>query len=344
MKNGLIVGVVYSKFDEKIGPHSPVWKPEWLSNELKENVSLKSITVLAGEKGSIPKSLAIIPFPSAGMKGLVKLFAFRNEDVRGRKTQCAITVLFKEFDDVIFYKYINNFVDEFDDTTAKIIELEESDADNEEIKKQVENFYEKIKEILNDLRDNEISKVDKVAFPIADVGKKNLKLYRGKVIICGDQEVGKTSIILRFTDKAFRKTYIPTIGVNITEKVVNLVDEAVELLLWDIAGQVKFQHIRKHFYEGANALILVFDLTRNDSFNNLRQWNKDINSNLKSPIPGIILCNKSDLKDQIIVTEKEIKELSNELNYGYLITSALTGDNINLAFDKIAKDLIKNDI
>jgi len=344
MKNGSIVGVVYSKFDEKIGPHSPVWKPASLSNELKENVSLKSITVLAGEKGIIPKSLAIIPFPSVGMKGLVKLFAFKDEEVRGRKTQCAITVLFKEFDDVIFYKYINNFVDDFEDTATKIVKLEESDAENEEIKKEIGYFYEKVQEILKDLRDNEISKKDMVPFPIADASKKDLQVYRGKVIVCGDQEVGKTSIILRFTDKAFRKTYIPTIGVNITEKVVNLVDNAVELLLWDIAGQIKFQHIRKHFYEGANALILVFDLTRSDSFFNLRQWNKDICSNLESHISGIILCNKCDLKDQIIVTEEEINELARELNYDYLITSALTGDNINLAFDKIAKDLIKNDI
>ena len=195
MKSDLIVGVVYSKFDEKIGPNAPVWVPDSLKTIERENVSLKSITVLAGERGSIPKSLAIIPFPSMGLKALVKLSAYRNEMARGKKTQYSLTLLFKEFDDVIFYKYINNFVNAFNATSEKIGKLEEAEAGNEEIKKEIITFYEKVHEILQDLRDHEVSEEEEVAFPFESEESKDPQTYRAKVIVCGDQEVGKTSII-----------------------------------------------------------------------------------------------------------------------------------------------------
>ena len=78
----------------------------------------------------------------------------------------------------------------------------------------------------------------------------------------GEPGVGKTSVILRFTDRAFKRTYLPTMGVNISEKIISHENDIVEYILWDVAGQAKFQLMRKHFYEGADAQILVFKLLK----------------------------------------------------------------------------------
>ena len=100
-----------------------------------------------------------------------------------------------------------------------------------------------------------------------------------KVSVVGDPACGKTSTILKYTDSAFRRTYLPTIGVNITKKKIKERND-ITLILWDIAGHLKFSQMRKTFYEGTKAILLIYDLTREDTFENVQGWFNDIRKNI----------------------------------------------------------------
>ena len=124
MQVNLIKYIIYSKFDEKLGPVATVWHPKELKKELREIVSLKTISLLVGEEGQAPKTLSMIPFPSVELKGLVKIFNYNDETSRGGTVDCSLTMIFDEIDDIIFYKYLKNFESLFENVSAKIISLE----------------------------------------------------------------------------------------------------------------------------------------------------------------------------------------------------------------------------
>jgi len=321
-----------------MGPIAVVWHPENLSLQIRGLISLKTINIMIGEETPRTKSLAILPFPSLNLKGLVKFMELRDKSKRGGVIESSLTLLYDEGYDSIFYKYLSHFEDIFDTTIDKIIKIEETTKDKKQILKELEDFFSKATRTLEDLQSEEIATEEQFAFPTIDQKEPHKDRLRFKIIVCGDPMVGKTSLILRFTDRAFRRTYISTIGVNITEKSIDYKNADIELIIWDIAGQIKFQQMRKHFYKGADALFLVFDLTSLETFKNIRKWNIDINNFLRSKIPGILLGNKSDLVDREI-SRKDGESMANELGYSYIETSALEGENVDEAFFKISKIL-----
>ncbi len=342
MDEPIIKGIVYSQFHEKLGPAAIVWIPDDLSDKIRNLVSMKSMSILVGEGGQIPSALTIIPFPSISMKGLIKLLEIKDKTRRGGAIDSSITLLFSEVNDLIFYKYKTNFEEIFTESTAKIIKLEETKADPKQIEAELNKLYEKSIEILNELRDAEIAAPD-AELIVKREEKPEIKAgFRFKVIVCGDPEVGKTSIILRFTNKAFKRTYIPTIGVNISEKQVFLeaINTRIEFIIWDIAGRGKFQRMRTHFYQGADGLLLVFDLTRLSTFKNVASWYQDVKASLHVDLMGFVLGNKSDLIDQRKVNAEESAILAQELKMDYIETSALSGENVDNAFYRLAAVLI----
>ncbi|NVM02784.1 MAG: GTP-binding protein [Candidatus Helarchaeota archaeon] len=343
MEKNLIKGGIYSKFHGKLGPRAIVWHPSDVSEEIRNTVSLKTINILSGEKGETPKSLAVIPFPSNNIKGLVKAIEIKDETRRGGVVDASITILFDEANDLIFYKYMSNFETVFNETSNKVIELEESNADKDRILAEMKEFYSKLNTILNELRETEISTREEDAFPEVIPEKVAVgKSFRFKIIVCGDPGVGKTSTVLRFTDRAFKRTYIPTIGVNISEKKVNLT-EAISIIyiLWDIAGQSKFSRMRKHFYQGADGVLLVFDLTRPNTLNSIPDWYKDVKSYLKRDMRGFIVGNKNDLIGNRKIKGSDALKIAEKLKLEYIETSALTGENIDDAFYKLGELLKK---
>jgi Ras-related protein Rab-1A len=164
-----------------------------------------------------------------------------------------------------------------------------------------------------------------------------------KTIITGDPGVGKTSMILQFTDRAFRRSYIPTIGANITEKNIYLQNASFQMILWDLAGQSKFQKIRSLYYNGAQCVIIVFDLTNTESFENVKNWYSDVKSSFSNFNElEIVMCgNKCDLTEEIQISQENALNLANELNMGYLETSARVGKNIDKIFDDMINNMIK---
>lgn len=178
-----------------------------------------------------------------------------------------------------------------------------------------------------------------------------------RVTLIGDGAVGKTAIRERYLGRGFKAEHLMTIGADFAAKDMvishNGRDYNVVFQIWDIAGQKRFQEIRSRFYLGSNAGICVFDITSQDSFQNIPKWLDELwkNNGARPPyIPIIILGNKSDLRDRHSVPIKKAEEYcealsakTEKLGYKvhYMETSALNGENIEEAFQKIGKLVLK---
>ncbi|MHA2035465.1 MAG: GTP-binding protein [Promethearchaeota archaeon] len=167
--------------------------------------------------------------------------------------------------------------------------------------------------------------------------------YSNKVILTGDFQVGKTSLIRRFVENSFKENYIATIGVQISKKTVSLSEQnKMNFIIWDIGGQsFQMTPYRSRFYNGANAALIVIDRTRQGNLSSVEKWYKDIKNSIPKDIPVIIVGNKSDLIDQLEISEDEIKEVAKQFGFHYILTSAKTGENVNDAFLYIAYRVIE---
>jgi small GTP-binding protein len=162
--------------------------------------------------------------------------------------------------------------------------------------------------------------------------------YSLKLILTGDFEVGKTSLIVRFVQNLFKETYHSTVGVEISKKTVDLAENTkINFAIWDIGGQItQMTPFRKRFYGGANAAFIVIDRTRPESLKSIQKWHNELSKYTGMKMKIIVVANKSDLEDKIIVSEEEIKRIANQLDFHYILTSAKTGENVNELFLYIA--------
>ena len=167
--------------------------------------------------------------------------------------------------------------------------------------------------------------------------------YRFKFVILGNHQVGKTSLVRRFVDNKFSHDYRATIGLNILSHSMEFFGNNIVYSLWDVGAQMYFKRFRKTYYLGAQAAFIVFDLTNKESFEKVNEWYDELETFIGGrEIPFIIIGNKSDLKDQRVVTYQEGVQLVNELSkksniqISYIETSALSGENVEDAFTLIA--------
>jgi len=174
-------------------------------------------------------------------------------------------------------------------------------------------------------------------------GKLPKGQFTSKLILTGDFKVGKTSLIKRFVENLFSESYISTIGVEISKKTVVMdEDTKINFVLWDIGGQISSMAPYRHrFYEGSSAAFIVIDRTRPNNLESVKTWYDDIKKSVLRDIPVVIVGNKSDLQDKLVITEEEIKIVAKELGFHYILTSALTGENVNEAFLYIAYRFIE---
>ena len=164
-----------------------------------------------------------------------------------------------------------------------------------------------------------------------------------KVIVIGDPSVGKTELLTKFATNQFEEKYLPTIGVSILKEPIELedVDATVNLMFWNIAGQPQFYMLHRPYYNGADGIILVFDTTRSSTFSNINNWYSSAVKYGLSGIPRILVGNKIDLKDERKIILPMAEHLSEKLNAPYFETSALTGENIKVVFQRIAELIYK---
>ena len=343
MKRDIIHSIVYTEFDDTIGPNPIYSFPSDLPENIRMLVSIKTITILSADHGYMPESIIIIPFPSLKLKGLIKYIERDDDSRRGKVAQSAITFLFREVEDLIFYKYMNYLNSPFNECARKIVEIDNQQADKTRIFGEIEVLRDNIYSLLNELRIKETGYSNSKAFPENEKRIEKKVDFKAKIVVVGDPGAGKTSTILRFTDNAFKRSYIPTMGTNITEKSFRVKDNVIELILWDLAGQSKFELMRKHFYQGSEAVILIFDLTNPKSFESITQWFKDIKENLRidHELIGCIFGNKSDLDNNRKIGTNEAQKLASQLKLDYFETSALTGKNVENAFYSIAEKIIE---
>ncbi len=172
-----------------------------------------------------------------------------------------------------------------------------------------------------------------------------------KICIIGSFGTGKTSLRRKFMGARFKRNYIATVGADFSMKKYSIDNKTYQLLIWDLAGNVKFDSVRSLYFQGAFGALVVFDLTRRDSFDELDKWIKDIEiSTQTQSVPFIILGNKSDLLingEYKTVSREEIDTLINKLNekyknkfnVKYIETSALTGKNVDNAFKELIKEI-----
>ncbi|MFX1451929.1 MAG: Rab family GTPase [Promethearchaeota archaeon] len=165
------------------------------------------------------------------------------------------------------------------------------------------------------------------------------KKYQLKVVVVGDPAVGKTSLIRRFADDKFEDEYKHTIGADFNVKVIEFPESKKNAVLtvWDIGGQERFEIIRRYYYEGSHAGLIVFDLTNKKAFDHITNWYNDLREYLKD-IPIALIANKLDLKNAIVISDSDIESKMKELKIEfYLKASAKTGENVEQAFSRLAK-------
>ncbi len=166
-----------------------------------------------------------------------------------------------------------------------------------------------------------------------------------KTILVGDFKVGKTSLINRFVRNTFKADYQSTIGVDLSEKLITLNEDTdIQFIIWDIAGQKKsIAPYRKKFYKGANFAFIVLDRTRPNNIESIRDLYNDIKDHATSEIIFVLIGNKSDLADEIITSEEDIKKVADHYGFhSYILTSAKTGENVNDAFVNIAYTFLES--
>ncbi len=179
--------------------------------------------------------------------------------------------------------------------------------------------------------------------------RSNYEGPRYKIAVIGDGGVGKTALIERVHGHRFQATYNITIGANISVYDFSHNEIEYKFQLWDLAGQQRFDAVRKMFYRGCHAAVLVFDQTRQESFNSLERWKRELFSNVGRKIPYIIVGNKNDLEQNDIpedLLENYLEKCNSEFDTEKIMfetisitTSALSGENVKETFDLLASSI-----
>ena len=164
-----------------------------------------------------------------------------------------------------------------------------------------------------------------------------------RLLIIGDSQVGKTSFLSYYANGSFNMNYLATAGLELFTKDDIIDNKTIRIELWDTAGQEKFYSLTKGFFHNAQGIMVMFDVTCVNSFENVRNWTESIKTHLSSEInniPVIIIGNKIDLKERD-VKKDEANKYCRELGFNYFETSAKTGDNVESTIKYLVREILK---
>ena len=167
---------------------------------------------------------------------------------------------------------------------------------------------------------------------------------RCQILLIGDSSVGKTSLIQRYANGIFKEEYLATCGLDLYTKHEIINNMNVLVNLWDTAGQERFKSLTPNYFKNAEGVILTYDITKTESFENLKYWMNSIETNLgdkKIFIPIIIVGNKLDMEDMREIIKVNADNLSKEYNYKYFETSAKTGEGVDDAFRDLVNQILE---
>ena len=180
-----------------------------------------------------------------------------------------------------------------------------------------------------------------------DYTKEKTK-YHMKIIVCGSGAVGKTSIVRRFVEDKFEFNYLLTVGMEPSNRKIEIEDSPenhlVNLLIFDVAGQDRFMTLRDVFFRKASGALMVFDLTRPETLDDLYEWKQQIDERLGADaIPTVLIGNKSDLEDSIQLDYGALEDdaIPKFKPLEYLETSAYLDQNVHKSFSILTKEIMK---
>ncbi|XP_042405828.1 GTP-binding protein YPTM2 isoform X1 [Zingiber officinale] len=156
--------------------------------------------------------------------------------------------------------------------------------------------------------------------------------YLFKLLLIGDSGVGKSCLLLRFADDSYLESYISTIGVDFKIRTVEQDGKTIKLQIWDTAGQERFRTITSSYYRGAHGIIVVYDVTDQESFNNVKTWLNEIDRYASDNVNKLLVGNKSDLTANKVVSYETAKAFADEIGIPFIETSAKNATNVEQAF------------
>ncbi|CAK7568535.1 MAG: GTP-binding protein [Sporothrix epigloea] len=160
-----------------------------------------------------------------------------------------------------------------------------------------------------------------------------------KLLLIGDSGVGKSCCLLRFSEDSFTPSFITTIGIDFKIRTIELDGKRVKLQIWDTAGQERFRTITTAYYRGAMGILLVYDVTDERSFENIRTWFSNVEQHATEGVNKILIGNKCDWEEKRVISTEQGQQLANELGIPFIEVSAKSGINIDKAFCSLAADI-----
>ncbi|MEQ2180690.1 Ras- protein Rab-8A [Goodea atripinnis] len=163
--------------------------------------------------------------------------------------------------------------------------------------------------------------------------------YLFKLLLIGDSGVGKTCVLFRFSEDAFNSTFISTIGIDFKIRTIELDGKKIKLQIWDTAGQERFRTITTAYYRGAMGIMLVYDITNEKSFDNIKNWIRNIEDHASADVERMVLGNKCDVNDKRQVSKERGEKLALDYGINFMETSAKANINVENAFLTLARDI-----
>ena len=163
--------------------------------------------------------------------------------------------------------------------------------------------------------------------------------YLFKLLLIGNSAVGKSSLLLRFSDNIFNESFLPTIGVDFKIRTFDLSNKTVKLQIWDTAGQERFKTITSSYYKGAHGIILVYDITDRQTFKDIENWLSEVEKFANENVVRLLIGNKCDLESNRQVSREEGQEFADSLGVKFIETSAKECTNVEKSFFTMANEI-----
>ena len=166
-----------------------------------------------------------------------------------------------------------------------------------------------------------------------------------QLLIIGDSSVGKTSLITRYANGTFKEEYLATVGIDYFTKEEIINNQTIQVKLWDPAGQERFKSLTQNYFRNAQGVLLTFDVTNSESFDNLKDWINSIKKNMEGNnifIPLIVIGNKIDMEDSREIQTEDAQKFASENKYKYFETSAKTGEGVDNAIRDLVNQVLSS--
>ena len=168
--------------------------------------------------------------------------------------------------------------------------------------------------------------------------------YLFKLLLIGNSSVGKSSLLFRFVENVWDDNFVPTIGVDFKLKTLEINGKKVKLQIWDTAGQERFKNITSSYYRGGNGVLVVYDITDRESFENLTSWLIEIEKNANKNVYKLLIGNKCDLEEKRKISVQEGKEFAESNGMKFIETSAKDNTKVQEAFELLTSEIIKSNL